>query len=57
VRVKRVGGRKHIKFIAWKLTENADVTGFPTVAHFLLVEVIVDRTKLFKIKNVLMITT
>jgi hypothetical protein len=50
-RAKRAGGGKHINFIAWKLTEKADVPGFPTVAHFLLVEVIVNRIKLLHIKK------
>ena len=42
-----VGG-KQISFTAWILTENADVSGFPTVAHFLLVEVIVNRIETFE---------
>ena len=50
-RTKVAGGGKHINFIAWKLTEIVDVSGFSTVANCLLVEVIVNRIKLLKIKN------
>ena len=38
-------GEKHFRFITWKLTENADVFGFPTVAYFLLAELILLLTQ------------
>ena len=42
---------KHISFIAWKLTANVGVYGFPTVVHFLLVKVDGDKIKLSEIKK------
>jgi len=44
-RAKGAGKGKHINFIAWKVTETADVSVFPTVVHFLLAEVIVNRIR------------
>ena len=48
---KAAGGVKHISFIAWKLREIADVSGFPDSCTFSSGAGIVNRIKILKIKN------